>query len=440
VKDEKASNVWRILAGNIINNSTYIYSIDMDSWMFAAHKVYKDQSDEEGWTMLGNGTVLNYDLFQSIAKGEGYAEVYDPSEDRWTSISPADGSAHGTLPLLSSVALGYELGPSLRLQDGRALVIGANQHTALYTPSTNTWAPGADMLGTLSNRYGTINALFGADDAPAALMPNGHVLLAADAGPNPIESSGNISKGSNVITHIPSTAGLQLFWGVAQANGQTTAISVGTYITSIDSPTQIHISNAATANSTDLDLVFGGLFSNPTRLFDFDPIAETISPVSPPIPDPNLAFIPAFITRMLVLPTGQVLFNDGASNQLWVYTGEGSPKSALRPVVSKIEYSDGIFTLAGKQLNGPSDGSAYGDDAQSNENYPIVRLLAADGEVFYCRTTNWTSIGVGPGTESVDFTLNSKVKPGLYALIVSGSGISSFPVLLEITAREVEGE
>src|SRR5580692_2996134 len=132
----------RILAGNIFNNSTYIYSIDSDSWTLAANKFYNDRSDEEGWSGLSGGPILVYDLFQSIATGQGYAELYNPTRNLWTSISPTDGSATGTLPLLSSPALGFELGPSLRLQDGRAFLIGANQHTALYNPSTNTWAAG----------------------------------------------------------------------------------------------------------------------------------------------------------------------------------------------------------------------------------------------------------------------------------------------------------
>ena len=103
---------------------------------------------------MAGGPVLTYDLFQSIATGPGYAEVYDPAQNLWKGISPADGTAGGTLPVLSSPALGYELGPVLRLQDGRALVIGANQHTALYDQTANTWSAGPDIHGPLSNPSG----------------------------------------------------------------------------------------------------------------------------------------------------------------------------------------------------------------------------------------------------------------------------------------------
>ena len=432
----------KILVGNLVNQSTYIYSIAANSWEFAADKVYKDSSDEEGWTKLPSGNVLTYDLFQSVANNTGLAEIYNAGENRWSSISPADGTAHGTLPVLSSPSLGYELGPVLRLQDGRVLVIGANQHTALYTPSTKTWNPGPDMIGKLSNAFGSIDqASFGADDAPAALMPNGHVLLAADAGPNPVTSSGNTKSGSYVISHISSTAGLQVGWGVSQTSGKS-AIPGNTQITSVDSPTQVHISNPATATAKDIGLVFGGTFSNPVRLFDFNPTSNSIAPVSPAIQDSILSEVPAYATRMLVLPTGNVLFSDSTS-QLWVYTPDGEPNPALRPQVQKVAYDGkGVFTLTGTQLNGQSDGSAYGDDVQSDENYPIVRLEDASGNVYYCRTRDWTVTTVAGGSkpEKVNFRLNPDVKAGDYKLIVSGAGISSSAFSVNITDAEVKGE
>src|SRR5579862_2371544 len=431
----------RILAGNIFNNSTYIYSVDTNSWTQAATKVYNDRSDEEGWTMLSGGSVLTYDLFQSVAANQGYAETYNPTQNVWTAISPADGSASGTLPVLTSPALGFELGPALRLQDGRALVIGANQHTALYNQATNSWSAGPDIHGVLSNPFGRVeHANFGADDAPAALMPNGHILLAADAGPNPIAQNGDTTTGSAIISNIHSTAGLQVFWAVSQADGTSTAIPPGTVISSIDSRHQIHISSNAAASVQAISLVFGGIFSSPTELFDFDPQENRISPVSPPLNDPNLPTFAAFVTRMLVLPNGQVLFNDGLGKQLYAYTARGSTNPAYLPVIQKVEHDDGVFTLTGTQLNGPSDASAYGDDSQSNENFPIIRLQSSNGLVFFCRSTDWTSTGVGGiPHESVKFTLNPAVTPGVYQLIVSAGGVSSSPVVLRITGEDLNG-
>jgi hypothetical protein len=431
----------RILAGNLLNNSTYLYSIDSNSWTQAATKVYDDSSDEEGWTGMSGGLILTYDLDPTIETGHGHAELYNPATDHWSGISPADGTANGNLPVLSSTVLGFELGPVLRLQDGRGFVIGANQHTALYRQGTNTWSAGPDTFGTLSNPFGSIErALFGADDAPAALMPNGHVLFAADAGPNPVTSNGVTTAGSAIITNIPTTAGLQVFWSVAQANGKSLVIPPGAFITSIDSMHQIHISKNAGFSAAGVGLVLGGIFSNPTELFDFDPHSQRTSPVHPALSDPNLASDPSFLSRMLVLPSGQVLFNDGVGRQLYVYTPAGSADLVYRPVVDKVEYSGGgVFKLNGRKLNGPSDGSDYGDDVQSNENFPIVRLQNPSGLVFYCRTRDWTSTGVGNVSESVRFTLNSAVVPGVYQLAVSAGGIASAPVQLTVTPDELSG-
>src|SRR5262249_28386140 len=152
-------------------------NIATDSWGPAIPKVYNDRSDEETWVKLQDGRVLNYDLFQSIATGGAYAEVFDPDSNIWLSISPSDGHATGSIPQLSSTALGFDLGGMLRLQDGRIFVIGATGHTALYDPTINNWTAGPDIIGDLSGSP----HLFLADDAPAAMLPNGHVLLVADA-------------------------------------------------------------------------------------------------------------------------------------------------------------------------------------------------------------------------------------------------------------------
>jgi hypothetical protein len=352
----------QILAGNLLTGSTYVYDVASDTWAFAASKNYNDRSDEESWVKLPGNRVLTYDLFQSIAAAGGYAEQYDPATNTWSSLSPSDGTAFGTIPQLSSSAIGHELGPIVRLRDGRIFLLGATGHTALYDAPSNTWSAGPDITGTL----GGDPALFGADDAPAAVLPNGHVLFAADAGP-----------------------------------------TLGT-------------------------------FHSPTQLFDYDPDANTIAPVSSAIPDGLLDTRSAYVTRMLVLPTGQLLFSDGSS-QLWVYTPDGASLPAARPVINGVVYDGGgVFTLTGQQLTGQSSGSAYGDDVESDENYPIVRLTNADG-VFYARTSNWSSVDVAAGSGTVDFTLQGGMMPGNYSLVVIGAGISSFPVFINFTPDEIAG-
>jgi hypothetical protein len=438
----------KILAGYLLGNSTWLYDIASNSWSATGSKVYNDSSDEEGWAKLPNGNVMTYDLFKSIDPlGDGsnqangsYAEQYNPATGSWSSISPSDGSAHGFIPQLSSVETGYELGPMLRLQDGRVLVIGATQNTGIYNPSTNTWSAGPQILGTLSNapHPDARKVPFGGDDAPAAELPNGHVIFAADAGPSPVTVTGNVATGSAVITRLSSTALLQPGWG-ASGNG----IPPNTYIASVDSRTQVTLSAPATATAAGDSITFGGAFSNPTQLFDFNPETNKISPLLPAIPDGNLPYQGAYPARMLTLPTGQVMFTD-SSSQPWIYTGTGTASAAMRPAIAGVEYEGkGVFKLSGSQLNGQSAGAAYGDDDQMDSNYPLVRFTATDGSgnVFYAKTTNWSSFAVGGGPdakETVNFTLNaSMTKPGSYTMEVIGAGLASTPSLVNITGAEI---
>lgn len=429
----------RILVGSLVDQKTWIYNVGTDSWSQTGPKIYNDSSDEEGWAKLPDGRVLNYDLFQSKRTGGGYAEIYDPATGAWSAISPSDGTAYGAIPQLSSNALGSELGPIVRLQDGRLLVIGATPHTALYNPATNTWSAGPDMVGMLSNAANpdSTPSPFGADDAPAAALPNGHVIFAADAAPSEVTTTGDIVTGSKVITGLPSTAIIQVGWRV---NG--TGIPPGTTVSSVDSMTQVTLSAAATATTQSLLITFGGTFSGPTQLFDFNPTTNLISPLLPALSDVNLNSA-AFPKRMLTLPTGQVMFSAG-SNQAYIYTPDGSAAPALKPAINGIVYrGGGVFTLTGKQLNGQSAGAAYGDDDQMDTNYPLVRFTATDGSgrVYYARTTNWSSVAVAGGltaSETVNFTLNpAMTTPGNYVLTVVGAGIASVPLFVNITSAEI---
>jgi hypothetical protein len=428
-----------ILVGDLINQKAFLYNVASDSWSQTGSKVYADQSDEEGWAKMPDGTVITYDLFHSKGSGGSYAEIYNPTTGTWSSISPSDGTALGTIPLLSSNAIGSELGPIMRLQDGRVFAIGATQHTALYNPTTNTWSAGPDIMGTLSNAANPSGTLspFGADDAPAAELPNGHVIFAADAGISQFTSSGNITTTSNVITGIPSTAILQVGWTVAG-----TGIPSGSTIASVDSSSQITISNAATATTAGVSIKFGGTFSGPTQFFDFNPATNLISPLAVTPVGANLT-PGVYPKRFLTLPTGQVLFSD-ASSQAWIYTPDGAASPQYKPVVNSIVYnSGGVFTLTGKQLNGQSAGAAYGDDDQMDTNYPIVRFVATDGSghVFYAKTTNWSSVAVAGGIstpQTVTVTLNpAMTTPGNYAMIVGAAGIASLPTIVNITQAEI---
>jgi hypothetical protein len=158
-----------------------------------------DDFAEEGWTLLPDG-----DLFTIDVGGPPHAEHYDPAAGQWYSdgntptvlTSPSDipgGLTYGPAPLQVVGGVSYgpgptgtyfppgEIGPALLLPDGKvfatgAAVSGTAAHTAIYTPGPTPADPGSFTVGP------DFAAGDDAADASAALLPSGHVLIAATSG------------------------------------------------------------------------------------------------------------------------------------------------------------------------------------------------------------------------------------------------------------------
>jgi hypothetical protein len=338
-------NNGKVLGGYIFGPQTYLYDPAANSWAATGTKLRNDRSDEEGFALLPDGSVLTYECFTQTDLTSGHAQRYNPATGVWTDA--------GVVPVALSNG-GAELGPYGVLPDGRVIVTGATNHTAIYTPSTNSWVAGPDL--------GAANR--GADDAPGVVLPNGHFLF----------TTGN-------------------------------------------------------ANPND--------FQPPARMLDFDPNTNQVTDITATLPvalQNVLAVNPCFLGRMLMLPTGQVLFNPNNGRQFWVFTPDGGPADTDRPEVYTVtDNGGGNFHLTGTGLNGMSEGATYGDDAEMSSNYPIVSITTLDGvTTTYAMTSNWT-----PGTIqsdgtvlSCDFKLPSGTAAGVYLLTVSGAGIQSFPYVL----------
>lgn len=139
-----------------------------------------DVNDEEGWTLLPSHEVLTVDAYVPI--GITYdpvgtnSELYDPVAGTWASagstISQLWDAAHGCGGQRHA---SFELGPGVLRQDGTVFYAGANScgagRTAIYSTFSRTWAAGPNMPGTLDIA-----------DGPAALEPNGNVLMMTSPG------------------------------------------------------------------------------------------------------------------------------------------------------------------------------------------------------------------------------------------------------------------
>lgn len=294
-----------------------------------------DGNGEEGWSLLPNGKVLTVDTTRPPG-----TEIYTPSTGSWASA--------GATPVPLIDARG-EVGPQLLRPDGTVFTAGAAGSNAIYDSATGAWHAGPSFPVIGGSR-------FDAADGPAAVLPDGDVLVAASPGE----------------------------------------------------------------------------YTPPTHVFDFN--GTTLTKVPDPPGAASFASNDAF---MMVLPTGQVLFND-RSGGIEVYNATGSPSPDWLPsitTVAKTLSAGRTYALSGKQLNGLTQASAYGDDYQNATNYPLVRITNnATGVVVYARTFGMTKMSVAPRTSSsVRFTLPAGIGAGAGTLVVLANGLASAPVNVRIT-------
>jgi hypothetical protein len=127
-----------------------------------------DQNLEEGWVLLPDGTVLTVDT-QKTAQSERYV----PASDSWVAQISTIVSLATNNGLSSYIA---EIGPAVLRPDGTVFVGGATGHTAIYNVASGTWVAGPDFPVSALNGLPLVAA-----DVPAALLPNGHVLLGSSS-------------------------------------------------------------------------------------------------------------------------------------------------------------------------------------------------------------------------------------------------------------------
>jgi hypothetical protein len=173
--------------------------------------------------------------------------------------------------------------------------------------------------------------------------------------------------------------------------------------------------------------------TGPTLFFEFNGTNLLSVPAAA-----GSASLPSFTGRFLVLPTGQILYTNGSST-VQVYTASGTFQSAWRPTITSVSsnLTAGVANnaISGTQFNGLSQGAAYGDDAQSATNYPLVRITNnATAHVVYAKTHNHSSMGVATGSTvvSTQFDLPTTIDTGASTLQVVANGIPSATVAVTV--------
>jgi hypothetical protein len=332
-------------------------------------------------TVLPNGSVLIAPVYASTIGG---TLTYNPTSNVW--------SAGPRLFRGSDQAEACWV----KLADGSVLTIDPyGTHSERYIPALNRWLNDANAPVSL---YDT-NRELGA----GILLSDGRAFFLGGTGHTAFYTpSGNTNAGT-------WTAGPDL------PNGQGTP----------DAPAAMMM-NGKVLCATGPAQTYNG----PVSFYEYDAVSNSFTRVNAPDGFPTLDYAVPYGTTMLDLPDGSVLFAD-FDQQLYVYQPDGSPLASGKPTITRITRNpDGSYHLTGQQLNGISQGAAYGDDAQMDSNYPIVRMTNSIGGVFYARTYGWSSTGVMTGNAPVttEFALPAGLPLGEYSLVAVANGISSDPV------------
>jgi hypothetical protein len=153
-------------------------------------------------------------------------------------------------------------------------------------------------------------------------------------------------------------------------------------------------------------------------------------------PAPNASVDSSFYGNFLVLPTGQIMLTDFYFVSVYNPQQDVHDDDNEAPAPHVTSAPDEVragrsYVVEGTLFNGMSQAAAYGDDVQAATNYPLVRITNnATGHVFYSRTHDHSSMGVGPfiGRVSTHFDVPKSQEKGPSRLVVIANGIASAPV------------
>jgi hypothetical protein len=445
---------------------------------------YRLQPDSQGHYLNGNWSALNSMAYARkfyasqvlqngkvlVAGGEygGYsntAEIYDPISGFW-STTPSAG-------------VGFGDAESILLANGQVLVepvgfyLGSGAYTFLYDPVANQWSPGPTDLayqdestwvklpddsilsvdiytgGTTSERYipysntstwvadaGLPVSMAGgkAEVGGGFMLSDGRAFWLGGSGytafytPSGDATKGHWKQGPN----MPYYSGSVVY---TDSSGNYVTTNYSGLLTTRDTPA------AMMNNGKILCQLNAGAYHNQVWFYEFDlSVSNFVAAPSPLNTTPGSAFLPGTggspqvsdATSMLDLPDGTVLYNDTVN--LYIYTPDAAPLPAGKPAIRTVTWNtDGSLHLTGTLFDGISQGASFGDDAQQDSNYPLVRFTDAVGNVSYGQTFNWSSTGVQTGDQivSTECWVASEAyyyRAGFYSLQVVANGNASDPV------------
>lgn len=269
-----------------------------------------------------------------------------------------------------------EMGPAILRPDGSVFQAGADSHTAIFG-SGHGWIAGPDFPVDDSPFHYQLEI----EDGPAALLPNGNVLMMASKD---------------------------------QSTGPATFLE----LTPAPLNTLVQVKGVSYA---------GNLRSRSGQMLL--------------LPTGQVLFIPHFDaaeSHLEIYTPANPRFDFSWRPTVTAVNSKSCPAAVWNPQCTLVVHNTSVNTVEGLGFNGMSQGAAFGDEYQSATNYPLVRLTEPQGvcthdcsppKVYYCRTHDHSYMGVATG----DLPVSTKFDcPGVpngqnYRMEVVANGIAGSP-------------
>lgn len=429
--------------------------------------------------VLPDGRLLveggEYNEVSGVTADTALGAIYDPVSNSWTSVNPPPGAAgqgnYGYGGGQNGTAFIGDASSTV-LPDGQ-LMLGdcCGDYFALFDAADLSWnsyfdegkfatdvtngeegwvlLPNGKVLtvnlwgDANGNGAGTTSTLY--DPATNSWSPSGNIPVSVEdptcheIGPMVLRRDGTVTVvgGNGQLATYNSFSGT---WSAGPLIGSPYGDDDGPGVLLPDGNVFFEVSPWNYAGFPDL---CGPDHPSPgVVFFEWDGTTLTEEPGPPDEPDDSYSFA----GRMLVLPTGQVVYanayygnNKDLDKNLYLYTPAGTYQAAWQPQITSVAstlYTDTVNnSISGTQFNGRSQGSMYGDDEQMAENFPLVYIKnISTGHVFYCRTHNFSTMAVATGsaTVSAEFDIPPNVETGPSDLVVVTDGIPSPPVSVTV--------
>ncbi len=360
--------------------------------------------------VLNNGKV--YVAGGESGTGGNNSETYDPVTNTWS--NPVS-----TVGLSGYIADGNsEILPSGKIL--QAIVGGGGYMTNIYNPITNTYSVGPEVTGThdesawLTLPDSSILFVDIFSTTSERYIPSSNEWIADATVPVSLYDSFTFECGDATI--LPNGKGI--FFGstpYAAIYTPSNSTTPGTW-TSISLPNNMGQPDGAIAmmNNGKVLCAFSptpnhSYYPDSIFFYEFDYNTNSFAAVNAP---DGSSFIhsQAYMTSMLDLPDGNVLFSLEGSKQYLLYTPGGTQLTSSKPTTSGVyKINCDTFMITGAMFTGISKGASYGDDGQMSTNYPIIQLKYGTN-VYYAKSFGWNrygSIMTGSASDTTMFTVPS---------------------------------